>query len=67
MADGGVDWAASAAERADLQRMVDRIQKVQPNYTDSSMSVEQSVKNILAIIESLGPKDTASYRNAALV
>lgn len=47
--------------------MVNRIQKVHPNYTDSSMSVEQSVKNILTIIKSLGPGDTASYRNAALV
>ena len=55
------------AERADLKRMVDRIQKVHPNYTDSSMSVEQSVKNILAIIDSLGPIDTASYRNAAMM
>ena len=45
---------------------MDRIRKVIPNYPNKPMSPEESVKKVLAVVESLQPEDTAVFRNAAL-
>ncbi|KAI0714477.1 hypothetical protein C8Q72DRAFT_195121 [Fomitopsis betulina] len=69
---GNVDVSATAVapptanEQADLKRSMDKIRKIIPNYPDKAMAPEESVKKVIAVINSLGPDDTATFRNAAL-
>ena len=41
---------------------MDRIRKLLPNYPEEALTPEQSVKKVLEIVDSLEPKDTATFR-----
>ncbi|EPS93828.1 NAD-binding protein [Fomitopsis schrenkii] len=69
---GNVDVSETAVapptvdEQADLKRTMDKIRKVYPNYPDKATAPEQAVKKVIAVINALGPDDTATFLNAAL-
>ena len=55
----------SDAEKATLQRVHDRVRKLIPDYSPVSLTPEQSVKKTLSIVDSLGPKDSASFHHVS--